>query len=269
MGKIQRQLRGSQQKAIAKIFEGLTYRHSRWTVWSDFVLMAACTLSMLDVEHREERVQMYNNAAKKYNAAELEKLRDIFEAVIQAIEENPDQDFLGELFMALELSNEARGQFFTPYSVCAMMAKMQCGDIAAKVEEKGYLSVNDPAVGAGALLIAFANECRAQGVNYQDHILFVAQDIDYVAAMMCYIQLSLLGCAGYVIVGDTLTTPPTEPLTNQNVWYTPLYFRDIWQWRILFKALGTLQRPRAEEPEPVKVAPPQTKAVEGVQLTLF
>lgn len=252
-------MRDGHQKAIAKLFDKLTYRHSRWTVWSDFVLMAACTLSLLDVEHREERMRMYDNAAKKYNDAELEALRDMFESVIQALEENPNQDFLGELFMALELSNEARGQFFTPYSVCAMMAKMQCVDIAERVKAKGYLSVNDPAVGAGALLIAFANECRAQGVNYQEHILFVGQDIDYVAAMMCYIQLSLLGCPGYVIVGDTLTTPPTEPLSNQNVWYTPLYFRDIWQWRIFFKALGTLQRPRAEETEPV----------EGVQLTLF
>lgn len=269
MGKIQRQLRGSQQKAIAKIFEGLTYRHSRWTVWSDFVLMAACTLSMLDVEHREERVEMYNNAAKKYNAAELEKLRDIFEAVIQAIEENPDQDFLGELFMALELSNEARGQFFTPYSVYAMMAKMQCGDIAEKVEAKGYLSVNDPAVGAGALLIAFANECRAQGVNYQEHILFVGQDIDYVAAMMCYIQISLLGCAGYVIVGDTLTTPPTEPLSNQNVWYTPMLYRDIWQWRLLWKSLWMMQPPIAEDIEAETTTSPLIENSEGIQLTLF
>ena len=269
MGKIQRQLRGSQQKAIAKIFEGLTYRHSRWTVWSDFVLMAACTLSMLDVEHREERVQMYNNAAKKYNAAELEKLRDIFEAVIQAIEENPDQDFLGELFMALELSNEARGQFFTPYSVCAMMAKMQCGDIAEKVEAKGYLSVNDPAVGAGALLIAFANECRAQGVNYQEHILFVGQDIDYVAAMMCYIQISLLGCAGYVIVGDTLTTPPTEPLSNQNVWYTPMLYRDIWQWRLFIKALARCNTPRATQTETTRADIAPNPEAEVGQLTLF
>ncbi|MEN6487846.1 MAG: N-6 DNA methylase [Smithella sp.] len=267
--KLPRQLRDGHQKAIAKLFEKLTYRHSRWTVWSDFVLMAACTLSLLDVEHREERIQMHNNAAAKYNAAEMDDFRDMFEEIVQTLEDNPNQDFLGELFMALELSNEAVGQFFTPYSVCAMIAKMQCVDIVEKVKEKGYISVNDPAVGAGALLIAFANECRAQGVNYQNHILFVAQDIDYVAAMMCYIQLSLLGCAGYVIVGNTLTTPPTEPLSNQNVWYTPMYYCDLWQWRRIFKALSVLQRPRAEEAEAAEVAPLPAKADEQVQLTLF
>lgn len=264
-----RQLRDGRQKAIARLYDKLAYRHSRWTVWSDFILMSACTLSLLDIENREERIQMCNNTAAKYTASEMDDFRTMFGEVVQALEDNPDQDFLGELFMALELSNEAVGQFFTPYSVCALMAKMQCVDIVERVKEKGYLSVNDPAVGAGALLIAFANECRAQGVNYQNHILFVAQDIDYVAAMMCYIQISLLGCAGYVIVGNTLTTPPTEPLSNQNVWYTPMYFCDLWQWRRIIKAFGVLQRPRDEEPETTEIVPPPTKAAEGVQLTLF
>lgn len=267
--KISRQLQDDHQKAIAKLFEKLTYRHSRWTVWSDFVLMVACTLSMMDAEHRQKRIQMFNGVAGKYDTQEMDYFRDMFEEVVQALEDNPDQDFLGELFMTLELGNNHNGQFFTPYSVCTMIAKMQYTDITAAVKEKGYISVNDPAVGAGALLIAFANECRAQGVNYQEHVLFVGQDIDYVAVMMCYIQISLLGCAGYVIVGDTLATPPTEPLSNQNVWYTPLYFRDMWQWRRLIKTFDTLQQTRVDEPEIAAAATPPRKTEEITQLTLF
>ena len=34
--------------------------------------------------------------------------------VVADLEHNPDQDFLGELFMALDLGNEWAGQFFTP-----------------------------------------------------------------------------------------------------------------------------------------------------------
>src|SRR5699024_11833427 len=67
----------------------------------------------------------------------------------------------------------------------------------------------DPACGAGALLVAFANECLRQKVNYQTSVLFVAQDIDFTVGLMCYIQLSLLGCAGYVVIGDTLVRPST------------------------------------------------------------
>ena len=41
-------------------------------------------------------------------------------------------------------------------------------------------------------------------INYQQNAYFVAQDIDPLVAKMCYIQLSLLGCPGVVIIGNTL-----------------------------------------------------------------
>ena len=62
-------------------------------------------------------------------------------------------------------------------------------------ENAGFFSVSDPACGAGALLIAFANLCRRKNICYHDKVLFVAQDIDLIAGLMCYIQLSFLGCA--------------------------------------------------------------------------
>ena len=71
-----------------------------------------------------------------------------------------------------------------------------------QIEKKGHISVNDPACGAGAMLIAFANVAKKHGINYQKQVLFIAQDIDRTAAMMCYIQLSLLGCPAIVAVGD-------------------------------------------------------------------
>jgi len=54
--------------------------------------------------------------------------------------------------------------------------------------------VNDPACGAGALLIAFANELRRPGrdINYQTSVLFVAQDIDMIVGCMCYMAYPLL-----------------------------------------------------------------------------
>lgn len=57
------------------------------------------------------------------------------------------------------------------------------------------------------MLIAFANVAREHKLNYQRDVLFVAQDIDQTAALMCYIQLSLLGCPAVVIVGDSLAKP--------------------------------------------------------------
>lgn len=53
------------------------------------------------------------------------------------------------------------------------------------IEEKGWVSINDPACGAGATLVAMANTLKEHNVNYQNHALFVAQDIDRVAGLMC------------------------------------------------------------------------------------
>ena len=49
-------------------------------------------------------------------------------------------------------------------------------------------------------------------INYQNHVLVAAQDIDMTVALMCYIQLSLLGVAGYVKIGNSITDPITDIL---------------------------------------------------------
>lgn len=249
-------------------------KHRKWTVWSDFVAMTACTLSLADIERRGDREKIYSNIAKKYNKAEMEIFYSLFGDLVNAYEHSQKQDLLGELFMRLELGNDYAGQFFTPYSVCEAMAGLSAGNLKAEIEKRGYISVNDPCCGAGALLIAFANEAMRQGVNYQREIEFVAQDIDFTAAMMCYIQLSLIGCAGYVIVGNTLTTPPTEPLSNQNVWYTPLYFLDVWHWRRTWKkAMQIIEGPvtdkKVEAEEKQKEEKKDYAVGEGGQLTFF
>jgi methylase of polypeptide subunit release factors len=267
------QVKTDRQKTIVSIFNELTRsgRHSRWTIWSDFVAMSACALSLADTAQLEQRRKMYDDASKKYSKNELERFSAMFEEVVDALEENPEQDFLGELFMAMELGNEHNGQFFTPYPVCKAMAMISADNLETLIERKGYASVNDCCCGAGALLIALANEARRQGVNYQERVMFVAQDVDFTAAMMCYIQLSLLGCPGYVIVGNALSTPPTEPLTNQNVWYTPFYFRDIWHYRRVWKSLSELCRVSEET---ASIEPQMQQSVlfgetKAGQLTLF
>lgn len=237
-----RHLRDSRQKNLVKLFNEACYRHNRWTVWSDFVVMAAISISnLVDQSHAEEREKMYLNMAGKYNKRELSCFAEMFGEIVLGMDENPDQDFLGELYMSLELGNDHAGQFFTPYSVCRAMAAMTYGeDLEQKISKQGWVSVNDPACGAGALLIAFANECRRPGrdINYQTSVLFVAQDIDMIVGCMCYIQLSLLGCPGYVVIANTLTNPGTSidkrglmPVPGSHIWYTPFYFRDVWHWR--------------------------------------
>ena len=197
------------QQRIVKLLNSMDGKYSRWQIWQDFILMYATSIAnVFPGPYREEREQSYLEVAAKYGKKEMETIAEMMALTVAGMDANPDQDFLGELYMALELGNVWKGQFFTPYCVCQMMASMTlANDIKDRCEQQGFVSVNDPACGAGALLIAFANECRRKGINFQQQVLFTAQDIDLLAGMMCYIQLSLMGCPGYVVIDNTLTKP--------------------------------------------------------------
>ena len=185
MGSAARLVRGEQQKQIVKLIEGMAGRRSAWEIWQDFIVMSALAISnCVDREHRETREREYMKRAEQYTREELEQFPAMLALTVDALEENPDQDFLGDLFMCLGLGDQWKGQFFTPYCICKAMAKLNCKEqLEREIKEKGWISVNDPACGAGALLLAFANETRERGINYQEKVLFVGHDIDYLAGM--------------------------------------------------------------------------------------
>ena len=157
------------QKEFMNIFHELCYSRQPWEVWSDVVTMMACSIAnaadRTEGRH-EKREKEYAECLKRVGS--VEKPAQLFAAVVNALEENPEQDFLGQMYMGLNLGNHWQGQFFTPYNVCRMMAEINFGDGAkAEAESKGYLSVCDPCVGAGAMLIAAANAMRRADINYQ------------------------------------------------------------------------------------------------------
>ena len=231
------------QKRFVKVLDSMTGRYSRWQIWGDMIKCYACAISnSTDTLHREAREADYMRIISKYDQDERMKIAELGAILVESMEEDMAQgnyrDFLGELFMQLGLGNNLGGQFFTPYSVCQMMARHTVSeqDVLREIDERGWTSVCDPACGAGATLIAAMEVLRNAGVNYQQRCMFIAQDIDQTTALMCYIQLSLLGCAAIVRVDNTLTTPFTgnallggDP--SDNNWYSPMFFSDVWQGR--------------------------------------
>lgn len=251
-------------KEFLEIFQKLCYSRSSWQVWADVITAIACSLSnAVDKApgRYEAREKEYKQCIERLGSVEL--LAKLMGIIVMALESEPEQDFLGEMYMRLELGNHWKGQFFTPYCVCRCMAEINIGPgIETEIERKGFLSVNDPACGAGATLIAAANTFKRHNINYQRDVLFVGQDIDRVVGQMCYIQLSLLGCPGYVAIANTITNPvvgstiaPIEK-ENQEFWYTPFYFRDIWMARKIRSALGL---GRIMNDEPAVIEAPKVK----------
>ena len=236
-----RNIRGSTEweKKFIDSFDQLCNRHHSWQVWQDFVNLSACAIANA-VDRRPDvwkaREDSYMATVKRYSKEELNIITELLGIATLALDENPAQDFLGKLYMQLDFGSGWHGQFFTPWHIAELMAKMQMGDgVKEQIASEGYISVNDPCCGAGCMLMAFANVCKNDmNINYQQSVLFVGQDIDEVVAKMCYIQISLLGCPGYVVIGNSLSDPvcgtTIEPdyKKPENIWFTPLYFTDIW-----------------------------------------
>lgn len=220
------------KKEFLKVFGRFGYKYSRWEVWNDFLYLAAASMAnVFPTAERKEREERYLSIINKYPEELQESFPELLATVVMAFDENPEQDFLGELYHRLNLQQQQKGQFFTPYHICEFMSEIQL--IEQKAEEKsakkGYITAGDCACGAGAMLIAFANVARKHKLNFQTEVLFFAQDIDLTAALMCYVQLSVLGCSAFVIVGDSLAKPGFHP--DNQVWCTPMYYVNHWRFQ--------------------------------------
>lgn len=232
------------------LFKQLDGKYDRWDIWSDFLTISACFISN-QVDHEKERKRTreseYIRVKGKYSNSEQELFRKMLLVVGEDICQN-HKDFLGRVAEELKLVSKTTKQYYTPESVGRVMAMITIGGddngkatsslVADKVTQKGYAGVLDCCCGAGDLLITFARELASQGIDFPNHVEFVAQDISYTAALTCYIQLSFFGCAGYVVVGDSLSKPAGTGDTLKYAWYTPMYFAPVWVDRRKWQYIG-------------------------------
>ena len=279
-----------QYREIVKMIESLTGSKSLWGIWSDMIEMIAISIAN-SVDHSPRskgREEHYLRIAKGYTPKDMDVIARVFAEIVNQYEVCPDQDLLGEIHMSLNFGSDALGQVFTPYNVCKMMAEMTVGnDLGEKeIAEKGYFSANDPACGAGATLIALVNVLKERGLNYQQKVFIIAQDIERTAALMCYIQLSMLGCAAAIFIGDTICNPATDNPARlelaENVWLTPMLYHPTWvarrEKRLLKQMFGIEPKKSKPKIEPVEPKAPEIiesegqpdiKPLVGEQLSLF
>lgn len=242
------------QKELLKLFNSLSGRHSHWQVFSDFCEMGAIAFSnAVDFAQRDKREERYLQIVKGYDREELESLSRGLAHLTMALE-NDFEDVLGRTFHDLELHNKWAGQFFTPYSVSQMMAKMTIGDpedLKARIAQRGFVTAQEPAVGSGSMVIALAQAIRDAGVNYQEHLHVTAIDVDLKCAHMAYLQFSLLHIPAVVIHGNTLA------LEEYSHWYTPAHIMGGWNWKLRRHASDDAKHEVHDLP-PIEAAPVET-----------
>lgn len=258
------------QKELAKLLNSFYGRHNHWQVFSDFCEMGAITFSnAVDFAQREKREERYLQIVKGYNREELDKFAQGLAHLTMALEVG-FCDVLGRTFHDLELHNKWAGQFFTPYDVSRMMAKMTVGDaedIKARIAKRGFVTAQEPAVGSGSMVIALAEAMRDAGINYQQHLHVTAIDVDVKCVHMAYLQFALLHIPAVIVHGNTLS------LEEYSHWYTPAHILDGWTWKLrrqvaIDESFEVITAPTIEA-VPVEPQTEQTPELLRGQLKLF
>lgn len=157
----------SETKPVFDLVEEASQRSgvSRAQAFEDFLVMSLCALSGGQMEDQ------YMETVKRHAAGKMKKrgydsIAQAFATLVTAMEETR-KDILGDLFQGGITYGEA-GQFLTPETICAMMARMTIDE--AVLGEGERKTVADPCCGSGRMLLAVA--------DLQPHWEFVGQDVD-------------------------------------------------------------------------------------------
>ncbi|WP_397324765.1 N-6 DNA methylase [Pantoea agglomerans] len=212
------------RRQFISVFHETAYNLRRWEVFSDFIILAASELDIARIR-TPESIERCRKISERYSAADMRNMHELFALMVCALQAQ-FHDFLGAVFMELELGDDRQGQYFTPYNVQSMMARLLMPGVIDTIRREGMFTLSEPTCGAGGMVIAYAECLIEAGLNPSVQMFVSCIDIDPVAADMAFIQLSLLGIAAEVVTGNTLT------LEFNRVRYTPAYYLNDFEERL-------------------------------------
>lgn len=234
-----------------KILEKIAYRHYITQVFEDFLHMSVAAFCMGQAEER------YLSVAKKYNSEELKLFSQALAVMHQDYDKVSDtagvwDDILGRIFEEVNSKSNASnmGQFFTPKSICDLMAQM--------LKEDKKVTVADPTCGSSRNLIAHSRLDPSNRLN----CVYYGFDLDMRCCLMSVLNFLMYGMKGYVIHMNTLSM---ELYSGWRIWLpetgmfvTPLSIAQCWD---------VIAVKNVEQKQLIKPIEPTIES--GKQLTLF
>ena len=150
---------------------------------------------------------------KEQNVLFYELMVEWLNVMQRMIEARGWYDAFGDFFMSNvgRTSQQYKGQFFTPHTICDFMAKVALDDKDEETEPHvscgafgKRVVVNDCACGSARLLLAaHATNCeRGHRPSY-----YIAEDIDRICCKMAAVNMCVHGMFGEVVCHNTLTEP--------------------------------------------------------------
>lgn len=247
-------------KELARLIEANSYRHRRHEVFRDFCEIAALSISnAVDRSQFDAREARYLEVVGRYERQEVARFPQMLGCLVESLQAGL-HDALGSLFMAMSLGDHWRGQFFTPYEVALMMAKMTMHDAGRVIEQQGFITLCEPAAGAGGMVLACANSLHDDKINYQRTMHATLVDVCPTAVHMAYVQLSLCHVPAIVLHGNALT------LEEWGHWVTPAHVLGGWDYKLARRGFADAAT-TAPTPDPVPevIAVPACLAPESLQ----
>lgn len=202
-------------KIFNSLFFEFEYKHDLNRVFDDLLTVVICAMA------RGTQEPLYLETIAKYNRKELEAFCKLFAQLVtiyhQDTTANTWSDPLGTYYECLtgNYKKSNFGQFFTPVSICNMMAQFIIDDDFGK-------TINEPCSGSGRMILA-ANQITKG--NY-----YVCEDLDPMCCKMTAINLCFHEIRAEIHCHDALLMdkPRFSLATNYEFWknktYTILYY---------------------------------------------
>lgn len=204
-------------------FNKLAPHKHRYDLFRDFVTISA--ISIYNAMAKDERYEAeYLEIIGQYEKEEAMQLAKLFADVVMMLDPQPS-DVLGEIYMGMGLGNAKTGQYFTPFYMAEVMSEITLGDELSNMT-KPFWKLHEPSCGSGVMVLAFAKKLIAKGHNPGEKMWACCIDLDRMAALMCYIQLSLWNIPAIVHVGNSLTNEHRESFA------TPAHHLGFWDMKL-------------------------------------
>lgn len=194
-----------------KALDQLSHSHSRYENFRNFIEAAYCALARrtaLSRARSDALEESYMAIIRRY-AREKEaphRMAELFGRLTSTLWMHPG-DFLGEAYMSAEFGNNNAGQFFTPFEVSSLLARMnvprECVDAA--LAQGRPLQLLEPASGSGGMVIAVAEHLQEEGFDLDNALFATLVDIDALCMQMGFLQISCQGIPAVCVHGDSLS----------------------------------------------------------------
>lgn len=238
----------SKPASFRELLGSLSHHHDLRRTFDGFVRLAACAVA---VQTREPE---YLEEAKHWQKPDLELMSQALGALVMEMESKPFEDVLGGYYMEFALSAKGQqwgGEFHTPKTVCTMMAQMTAGDLA-DIPGDQPITVCEPACGAGAMILAFAEVCPPE---IRRRLRVTAIDISRTACDMTFINTTLWGIPTRVFHGNTLSAEYWAAWSN-------IHYMAPWLPYAL-RPQSPEAREQGQPPKPVEVEHIKNALVQG------